>query len=683
MNRSTSFLIANHKRSLERTEVFDPSSDFLILQKIAKPFVEVQPSKLAKRKAGFNFMLLNDFTNVSEIRVGLSNYQEPVLMSNFSHFMSLLLANSGINHINIQAPMLQFSPQGYFSENAGPRKRKQALNWGFKKKKGTKLSLENQQISTIDEYLDLSNVFMRICKLSSINWSLGKKYAEATSTIKMKPIYSIKFARHLPQLTEFCLEGSITTTESLRFLDILQPYTNINIQLSTPLKLRTLVLDPFEMTPQNTTFLFDLLRHASQLKTFTIGIRGPYMSNTKLDVKQISLPTNLSVEELTLTIWNFKTDKELTTALNLFLGSIEAMFPSLKMFSLRSNRDETDYQKNKKPSALKLGTFLKNLQKLKNLQTLYIESDICKGLTIDSLEGCSALTSLKIVTNPLLETAKLKGVPHNVTDLNLSFQHLKYGVQFAPGHQQIISDYFNALTKNKIASDNIQVLTLFGYDVYPKTAGLLQFSSLRQLNIIDGRITEEELSRILNGEGLVSLKELNLSRTLLLDSTLMLSNHRIFTVLENTKAVEQLEMLDLSEFRILQELQAPKDSQKFKNLRKLDIKKNELKIEGLRTLIHAKFPKLEELNIEYIEVNTTILLDILMEKIKLIDHMKYIYLSENTKFKFKDPVTQADVESRMKRFHKKSLGHPKIRVRLDANGIYHNYLTHTRFMHFK
>ena len=555
----------------------------------------------------------------------------------------------------------------------------------------------NQQIDDgMDSYLNLLNELMKKYNISSLNWKnadfkdpyhwpRSETEEDELSSTQLAPIQFRRFSRYLLHLSELRLKESTFTVFNNHASNILLPYsslTNGTIRLPSPLPLHTLVLTPLEITPQSITYLFDLLKLASQLKVLTLGIRGLPKGNTKLDVQQSSLPTNLSVEEFTIDLWSFKTDKELTTCLNLFLGSVDTIFPSLRKFSLQSHREKTEYQSKKKASTLKLGSFLKNLGKLQHLQTLYIESDICKGITIDSLEGCSRLTSLKIVTNPLLESAKLKGIPQNVTDLNLTFRLLKKSgdVRFAPGHQQLISDYFTSFKANKIACDNIQILTLSGYEVFPKIAGLMQFPSLVKFSLIDGRIIEEDLARILNWEGLVSLKELNLSKSLIVDSKIMQSNHRIFTVLENTRIAEQLEVLDFSHFRLSQELQVPKDSRKFKNLRELNFKRTYLNGDGLRSIIDSRFPKLEVLDIQDIKISPIEAIDILSQKIKLIRQMKFIYLSPNRTLSTFGDVSE--IEKPLRKFEEKASGPPRIRIISDFCTL-SDYFDQNEFIHYK
>lgn len=161
-------------------------------------------------------------------------------------------------------------------------------------------------------------------------------------------------------------------------------------------------------------------------------------------------------------------------------------------------------------------------------------------------------------------------------------------------------------------------------------------------------------------------------------------NDKIFNILENTKIIEQVETLNLSEFRLTRDLHPPKDANKFKRLRKLDIQKNDLQVEGLKRLVSAKFPKLEKLNIGNIGLIPQITIPILTEKIKILENMKYIHLTlteSDGSFGVRQYGPALNNEVLLKRFHEKSLGYPKLRIDLDDQVS--NYRVSSGFFYFK
>ena len=677
MNRCTSFQMMKDLEAKDKLKMQNPDDPnvksnlgFCVLQKVSNSPLEVRLSHNFDKKTSFNLCLLNDFKNTSELQITQGSYPEfSEFPKKLPYLINLFLENSRINHLNVQA--LLFEEWDLTLPPIDARKMRNLLNWGFRKKQIKKLSFQEQYADNVDPYLFLFNKILRTYKLSSIGWQndifwphyrkgpkASSEFIERRPGFQVAPINFQKFARNILHLSEFCLEGNIALKHEPSFLNILHPFsslTNRSIQLPSFLPLHTLTLNPLNMTSAGLFYLFDILKLASQLKVLTIGIRESHTK--KFDIKEISIPANVNVEDFTLVLWDFKSEAELTSSLKLLLGSIEIMLPSLRKFSLESRWQERDYKHIKKPSTLKLGSFLKNLGKLKNLRTLNIETDTCKGITIDSLGECASLERIRIVTTPLLETAKLKDIPENVHDL--TFEYPTGHVDFGAGHQKLLADYFNNLKTDKAASNNLQILTFSGYEIYPKIAGLITFLSLTTLNLIKCRITQAELALILNCESLVSLKELNLSETNVRDNSLR--NHEIFNLLEQTKAVEQLEVLGLSSFRCGRGFQLPATPQKFKNLRKLDMSSNYLQREEVNGLITVKFPKLEELHLESRWIRPHQVIGALAEKIALIDHIKTIYLSWPHLSDLGSEV-QPDLDSSLKRFNEKSLGHIKIRV---------------------
>ena len=131
-------------------------------------------------------------------------------------------------------------------------------------------------------------------------------------------------------------------------------------------------------------------------------------------------------------------------------------------------------------------------------------------------------------------------------------------------------------------------------------------------------------------------------------------------------------MLDFSHFRLSQELQVPKDSQKFKSLRELDLKASELSSNGLKNIIDTRFPKLEVLDIEGVRF-----MDILSQKIKQIEHLKCIYLSRT--MTYLDDHDDLKLEKAVRKFNDKASGYPRIRIIPEVRTAFFS----DKFIHFK
>ena len=120
----------------------------------------------------------------------------------------------------------------------------------------------------------------------------------------------------------------------------------------------------------------------------------------------------------------------------------------------------------------------------------------------------------------LTESVKMKGIPQNITNLDLRYAQLRLSaVQlFNPDHQQLLSGCLNSLSQSNNKNDNLKTFTLYRYEIYSKTASLMQFSSLTKLHLIHCAIKDSDLLQILSLQNLFSLKELNLAESWLQDN---------------------------------------------------------------------------------------------------------------------------------------------------------------------
>ena len=584
-------------------------NELYILQKISGSTIELCQSRL-KPKDFYNLTLLNDFSNLSKMVI--------VDSDNFSNWgpypISLLLNNTKVNHVEISdASKARIYSNIHYTQYS--RSKRNPLNCGFKKKKGLKLTFAYRT------YLDLLNCLLKRCKLSSLTHTgTFQWFIINDAWINQLQIFNTKtVGLRLRHLSELILRDQ--GKQSLpNFTKLLAPYTSPEQNRLSLTRLHTLVLSRLQVIPSNFTALINLLQASKNLKVLTIGIES-METNLKVDG---SLPITPTVEEFTLEICDFKVEKNLTFCLGIFLDPIDVVFPSLRKFSLESRRRGLVYGGEVKPINIKLGSFLKKLAKLQYLHTLNFDCDICKSITLENLDKCKNLKSLQVITRVTTESVKLKGIPQNITNLDLRYPLLS--LLFSPGHQQLLAGCLNSLCQSKNKNENLETLTLFRYEIYPKTASLMQFSSLTKLELIECYFKESELLQILSSQNLVSLKELSLSKSYIVDAFGVHVEASILEVLEKAEIIGQLELLNLSEFKLGGELKAPRTSETFKELRNLDISGLRLTAEEFKSII-STFPKLEKIYLGKLEDQSENLIKSLSEVTTKIDTTRTIYFT--------------------------------------------------------
>ena len=428
-------------------------------------------------------------------------------------------------------------------------------------------------------------------------------------------------------------------------------------------RLQMLTLNPFEMAPSNISALKFLLETATNLKTLNIDISGTYVS--KIEVGKSQLPTTTSVEEFILELWHFKTDEDLTNCIGLFLNSIDVIFPSLRKFSLNSRRRILLTNDTKRePRNIQLGSSLKNLARLQYLHTLNIDCDICKSVTLEGLEKCENLKSLTATTRMLIESVELKNIPQNITNLDLRYPLLS--LLFSPGHQQLLAGCLNSLSQSKNKNENLMTLTLFRYEIYPKTASLMKFSSLTKLHLIHCAIKDSDLLQILRLRNLVSLKELSLAETRVYDNQGHSINQLIFEVLEKAEIIEQLEILDLSDFgEVYENLRPPKTPGNFKSLRKLVARRSACKVVDITDICHAPFPLMEEIHLGNLKCQIENVINLLKADEKTCRKGKTIYFMIDTT-EFDSGKKEKRIAQAVRKFDERH--HGLMKVRFDMLG---------------
>lgn len=659
---NSSYLVKNSGPWIDQTQ---DAYQFLLLNKISESSLELQINSL-NRKDCFNLSLLNDFSAISEVSVSPDSYRSPVL-NNVLYTLSLILKNTEANHVN-----LNFN---YQFDQRSLKNHHNPLNLGLKNKKNARISLRDYEGNGIREHVLFFNKLMKSVKLSSLGFEsfplpqFLRRTLQGQRGHQSNPPRLTEFGLRLAHLAEVLLQDSSSTQFFPQFTQILSPFSSMRYRLlPSHLPLHTLSLNPLQITQKNIGALFEILKVATHLQVLTIGLQE--VNETKL-VFHEALPTNLSVKEFNLLICDCPTDEILNASLKLFLEHIDSTFPSLTKFSLGSYRKEFSYPNEYSANTVEFGSYLCGLSKLKHLQAFSIDTDICRNISLEFLGSCKALETLKIRMNSVLESAKITTFPENLKDFNVFFHPIRHGCD--PHHQELLVSSLAILNEKNDRNESIETFSLMGAEIYSKAANLVRFCSLIKLSLVECRISEDDLSKMLNYEGLVSLRELCLSRTLLVDAVDIICNTNILKLLGKSKVSRQLEALDLSEFRLAKTIGVAEEcEQNFDNLRKLEIQNNNLQLEGLRNVIFTRFPRLEELNIENIDLTSDAIINFLTDKLKYISHIKCIYLSYKcyTVSRWSDP---RNVETAVNRFVQKSGGLPRIRMSLEPRYSWNNW----------